>query len=452
MKKFFVSVGLAAAGAVGLQTTRAFALDAPNPRLWNVSASLRGFYDDNYDTLTQKKGSFGFEVSPQIGFSVPMQQTEFGMRYTYGLYYYQDRQEIGVNPVDQSHQLDLWLDHSFTVRWSAKLQDTLAIGQEPELIQGGTPFRVEGNNVANTATFSLNTDWTREFSTSLSISDRFYDYSNSGATVTDPVVADQINPTPPPYVYVTGTGTPGSVVSSLAGLLNRIENSANLDLQWHLATETMFFVGGSVSQVNYLGNEDVSYFSPFPYTQNILYRSSDRDNRSFGGHVGIQHNLLENLSVSVQVGAEYIDDYNDPLSSPSFSPTASVSLIYTYLPGSYAQLGFNHGQNATDVITPDAHGRITMSQESSMIYASINHQFTPKLAGVVIGSFQYSDFNYGAYSSQPDKDFSLGVNLKYTFNRHFSAEIGYNFDDLQSGIDGRAYTRNRVYLGMGAAY
>ena len=118
-------------------------------------------------------------------FSIPMQQTEFGMRYTYGLYYYQDRESRSLNPFDQSHQVDLWVDHSFTERWEAKLQDTLAIGQEPELIQAGVPYRINGNNIANTATLSLHTDWTRLFSTQLAFSDRIYSFENSGATTAD---------------------------------------------------------------------------------------------------------------------------------------------------------------------------------------------------------------------------------------------------------------------------
>jgi hypothetical protein len=83
---------------------------------------------------------------------------------------------------------------------------------------------------------------------------------------------------------------------------------------------------------------------------------------------------------------------------------------------------------------------------------SINHRITPKLMGTIIGNFQYSEFTSGQYVSQPDIDYNLGLNLKYSFNEHFSAEVGYNFDDLQSGIDGRAYDRNRVYLGLGASY
>jgi len=63
-------------------------------KLWSVSGTLRGFYDDNYNTQpsgTFKRSSFGFEFSPYVSLNVPLQQTELGLRYTYGLYYYQAR-------------------------------------------------------------------------------------------------------------------------------------------------------------------------------------------------------------------------------------------------------------------------------------------------------------------------------------------------------------------------
>ena len=85
-----------------------------------------------------KQGSFGFEFSPQLELNVPLQQTELGMRYIYGLYYYQDRENLGQNPIDQSHQFDLWVDHAFTERWQARVQDSFVVGQEPELIDPNT--------------------------------------------------------------------------------------------------------------------------------------------------------------------------------------------------------------------------------------------------------------------------------------------------------------------------
>jgi hypothetical protein len=89
---------------------------------------------------------------------------------------------------------------------------------------------------------------------------------------------------------------------------------------------------------------------------------------------------------------------------------------------------------------------------SSTVYGSINQKLTPKLMGSAIGRWQHSVYNGGIYDGQADDYYSLGLNLSYTFNPHLSAEAGYNFDDLQSNIPGNTYTRNRVYLGVSAAY
>jgi len=133
-----------------------------------------------------------------------------------------------------------------------------------------------------------------------------------------------------------------------------------------------------------------------------------------------------------------------------------VSLIYTYLPGSYAELGFNQVINSTDVVAPNnvvgGNGEIALNQESSVLYGSINHQITPKLLGTLIGTWQYSTYNEGAYNGQPDNYYTVGLNLSYSFTPHFSAEFGYNYNDLQSNITTRGYSQNIVYLGVTASY
>ena len=394
--------------------------------MWNVAGTLRGFYDDNYDTAPSgaKIGSFGFEVSPQISLNVPLQQTELGVRYIYGLYYYEKREDWDQDPIDQTHQFDLWLDHAFSERWQARVQDSFVVGQEPELIDPNTSVtsRVNGNNIRNTGTVTLHTDWTKLFSTDLGYQNTFYDYENSGGNVNDP---------------------------SLAGLLNRIEQSIWLNLQWEVQPETFFQVGGRFGLVDYTGNEPVA--SAMPYSSYVYY-SDSRNNRSYIGYLGFQHNFLPNLSVNAQGGFQYTDSYNDPYGSPSTAPYAVLSTVYTYAPGSYAQIGFTESQNSTDVIQPDAQGRITQFEQSSTLYGSVNHKLTPKLLGTLIGRWQHSVYNQGYYNNQAIDDYSLGVDLSYSFTPHFSADAGYNYDDVNSQVPGNTYTRNRVYLGVTASY
>src|ERR1017187_834502 len=432
MKKFFVSVGLIAAGTASLQAAYAPDWNSTSASMWSVSGTLRGFYDDNYETAANgaKQGSFGFELSPELEFNVPLQQTELGMRYVYGLYYYQKREELGENPIDQTQQLDLWADHAFTERWRARVEDVFIMGQEPELIDPNTSVarRVNGNNIRNTGTLIVNTVWTRLFSTAFSYQNSFFDYNNSGATVDN-------------------LATQGA---SLAGLLNRIEQLVSLDFQWHVAPETVAFFGGQFGVVNYTGNEPIAINTGTSGPP--IYFSDARDDRSYYGYVGVQHNLLANLGLTGKIGAQYTDNYNDPNGSASINPYADLSLIYTYLPGSYAQLGFTQTQNATDQVAPDSNGHITLNQESSTVYASINHKLTAKLLGTVIGRWQHSIYNGGFYNNQASDYYNLGVNLSYSFNQHFSADVGYNFDDLVSKVVGNNYTRNRIYLGVSAAY
>ena len=441
MRKFFVSMGLAVAGTAGLHAAYAPDLGPlASTKMWNVSATLRGFYDDNYDTANSglsPRGSYGFEVSPQLMLAVPLQQTELGLRNTYSMTYYQERDSLGQSPIDQSDQLDLWVDHAFTERWQAKVLDSFVVAQEPQLLNpngsgASLPFRVTGDNIVNNATINLNTDWTRLFSTSLTYHNSFYDYQNSDGTAANP---------------------------SLAGLLNRIDQTVSLDFQWRFSAETMAFFGGSFEQVNYTGDEPIvptiTYLvlTPSPHFVTVPGRSSDsRNNRQYTGYVGLEHNFLPNLNVSAKVGATYTEYYNDSLSSPSVTPYVVLSAIYTYSPGSYLQIGLNQSQNATDVIQPDATGKITQDQESTYLYGSINHQITPKLMGTLIGSWQYSTFQSGAYNNMSDSYYGLGLNFSYAFTPHFSAEAGYNFDDVQSDIYQRGYTRNRVYIGVTAAY
>ena len=89
--------------------------------------------------------------------------------------YYQEREKLGQNPIDQSDQLDLWVDHAFTERWQAKVMDTFVVAQEPELLNSQRrgdplPSASKEDNIVNTGTITLNTDWTRLFSTSLRLS------------------------------------------------------------------------------------------------------------------------------------------------------------------------------------------------------------------------------------------------------------------------------------------
>jgi hypothetical protein len=425
MKKIFISVGLAASAA-GVSSAVAQDMQTASPKLWNVSSRLRGFYDDNYSYGSNKKGSWGWEFSPSISGNVDMQQTDFGARYTFGMFFYLQRSNDGVDPIDYTHEGDIWLDHAFDQTLKVNVADSLVVAQDPNLVQGGATVRVGGNNLNNQGRVTLSKEWTRQFSTATYYNNKLVIYSDATAT-----------PTPN-----TNGGNPSN-----AALLNRIEQGVGNDFRWEFRPQTVGFVGYQYAWVDYTDNQQIA-----PPTT-VRYYSDSRNYRAHYGYIGAEHVFSPSLSATGKVGASYVDLYNDPLgSSDSWAPYADLSATYTYVPGSYVQLGFRQDISATSEAMPGSDGQLTQYQRVSTAYADWTHRFDSKITGSVIGQYSYASFKDGAFDGQPENTVNVGVNLNYQFNQHFWAEAGYNFDELFSNASNRGYTRNRVYIGVGASY
>ena len=429
MKKVFVSIGLVASAA-GLSSALGQDMQVAQPKWWDASATLRGFYDDNYTVSDNKSSSVGWEVSPSIAANVDLQQTDFGGRYTFGAYYYEDRASSGADPYDYTHEGDLWLSHAFNETLRMKVTDSLVIAQDPELVQGGATTRVEGNNLANHARLTIDKEWTRQFSTSTHYQNSLFIYDDSSSPLNPP-----------------GTDP------SQAALLNRMEQRIGNDFQWQFQPETMGFVGYEYTMVRYTGDAAVAPPPPTFTGPLTPYYSDSRDYNAHYLYVGAQHQFTPSVSGTGKIGGTYIDLYNNQYGdSTSFAPYADMNLTYTYRPGCYLQGGYRQDISSTSEVAPGSDGELTQYQETSVFYADVTHRITPKLSGTFISQYIYQSFKDGAYSGQPENTIDLGVNLTYEFTRHFSAEAGYNYDQLFSNVAGREYNRNRVYLGLTASY
>src|SRR5260370_33437565 len=133
MNKVIASAGLLALGAVVVQNVQA-QWTAGSDKSWSVSATLRGFYDDNYNTQpdgTNRVSSYGFEVRPQVGWNVDLGATTIDLRYVYQMKYYDARPN---NKYDQDHDFEVLLNHNFNNRYSVDFSDGFVIDQEPEII------------------------------------------------------------------------------------------------------------------------------------------------------------------------------------------------------------------------------------------------------------------------------------------------------------------------------
>jgi hypothetical protein len=431
MKKIVASVGLVALGASGLSAASVAGLSAETVKPWTVSATLRGFYDDNLNSShSDKQDVFGVEASPSLGFAWASDLTSISLGYTYTFKYYDHRPAGNTDRYDQEHEFNVALAHTFSPRASLSVKDSFVIGQEPDTLRSGNFFegplqRLAGDNIRNLGTITLNAQLTRSFGVEVGYVNSYFDYSQHGAV----------------------TDLSGNFFPSASGLLDRIEHAGHLDGRWQFAPETTGVLGYEFREVNYIGDEFIS--DPFGIDP---LKSDVRDSRSHYGYLGVDHAFRPDLSGSVRLGARFTDYYNDPTGANDVSPYAMASLRYVYLPESWLEAGFSFDQTATDQFSIASDGNITRSADSASFWASIHHQFTPQLSGTLLGQVQNSELNGGTEDGRRDLFYIIGISLEYKINTYLSTHIGYNFDKLDSDLNGRSFDRNRVYVGVTASY
>ncbi len=421
MKKLFKAASLISAGATLLSTASAHAAEGSS-KPWTLSAGLRGFYDDNIFTSNNKIDvtgdgvpdkrvfkSFGIEVTPGVHFNLPLENTVISLGYTYGLRWYDDRPGKSY---DQSHMVDFAVSHTFSPRYKLMLFDQLAVAQEPEQVApissaGGTisqTVRSEGNNLRNTAGLDLTVQVSPLWSVVLGYRNNFYSYD----------------------------------FAAYANVLDRMENLPSIAARYQLTPKTVISGNYQYGDVNY---DKADY----------------RDNRSHYVFAGLDQSFTSQLVASIRAGAQFVDWYHaaDGARQDAISPYVDVNLTYAYLPGSTAQVGYRHARNATDIDLAPTTASL-LDQESDLVYASINHQITPKLRVSLVGQYQISEF-IGVVKNNPQdgksEDYlSVGVTLNYKISSYLSAEAAYYYDRLASDIDFRDYSRNRVFVGIRATY
>jgi hypothetical protein len=443
MNKFIASVGLVALGAANVQAQSV--ITAPATKWWNVQATVRGFYDDNINTTPDRKDqdpaatpipkvhAWGFEVSPKVGVAWGNDQTSITADYKYSFIWYDHRPADNTQKYDQDHTFNLMLNHAFNERYAIHVHDSFVIGQQPDALRRDAafyaPFRVSGDNKVNVGGIVFNAELTPLLGLELGYENAWFDYADHG---------------------VVDNGT--VFIASNSGLLDRIEQTPHLALQWHAMPDTTASLGYRFQQINYTGNEIIGGAStgpgPFP-------KSDIRDNRGHTLYVGLDHKFNPELYGSVEAGGTYYDYYN--MHETAWGPYARLSLTYVYMQDSSVQVGFQEGRSATDVfgvIDATTVGEIVRDAETSVVFANLRQKIVPKLYGNLLGTFQNSNFKGGGdqFNNKSEQFYEFGANLQYQFNPYFSAMVGYDFDKLESDLGGRSYTRNKVYIGATASY
>jgi len=442
MKRLVATVGLAAFGAAGLQAQTIPTLTANPTKPWSVSGTLRGFYDDNLNTApegTHKQGVFGFEVSPNLAFQWGNDQTKVSAAYVYSFKYYDHTPTGQSQRYDQDHAFNIALEHAFSHRTQLVAGDSFVVGQEPDYLRAGNSLatfqRIPGNNIRNYGSISLKEQFTRLFGIEVGYNNAYYDYAAHGV----------------------GGDPNTAIIPSESGILDRIEHTLHLDTLWTLQPETVLVFGYQFRWADYTGNEEIGFQTVNGEPVGVM--SSDRNYEEHYAYLGVNHVFRPDLSASARVGARFIDFYNDPNGNGNgWGPYAQLTLDWTYAQDSGIEIGLSEDINTTDITgqtaSVDAASSFTSSQETTVIWGSLHHRFTPRLRGSVMAQFQNGTFKGGGgeFNNKSEQDYLVGLNLNYQFSPHWSTELGYNYDKLSSELPNRSFDRNRVYIGVTAGY
>ena len=436
MNKFAASLGLVALGTTALHAVESTALNSmQSSKPWSVAASLRGFYDDNINTTPTKQGSAGFDISPSVNYGLAGDQSSFNLGYQLTAKYYDNRPAGQSDNWDFTHQFNGAFAHTFSPRVNMNVNDSFVIGQEPDMLRAGNlPFStvqvVPGNNIVNYGNIDFNIEATQLLGFNVGYGNAYYNYADDNGSLI-PVLQ--------------------AVSPSQAGLLNRVDHRFHIDSQWKLRPETIGILGYLYGQTVYTADEGILILN----TGQVVL-SNNKNNRSHTFYAGVQHAFTPTLSGTLKGGAQYYDYYGDVTGqSPNeWSPYVMANLRYLIQTTTTANVGFSYSKSASDLAGQNGASSYVLDTEVALLYGSLTHEIVSHLVGTASATAQYATYNGGgaSFDGQHYLFFQLGFDLAYQFTPNFSAHGGYNFDVNDSDIPGQSYNRNRVYLGLTAAY
>ncbi len=401
MNKKIITLGVAAIGVAGVQ-----AADAG--KVWEVTASLRGFYDDNYTTSPDQlaEESWGIEVSPGINFTLGEgTDMEFSAGYAFGMRYYEDRESDNE---DYGHELGISLDKKFSDTSVLLLSNGLVVAQEPEILNGGTPLRIEGDNLRNTFAARYRRVLSGSTGVDIGYGNSIFDYE------------EQYH----------------------SALLDRSYNEVSLDVFYGMA-ETEYYAGYRYSSTDFEG--DVLQ------VPGLVFNPAARSNHAHAGYVGARHQLDKNILANVRAGVQNVDYYDFDLMpglipEDESSPYVDARMEWEYAEGSKLVAGATLARGATDLQAAD--------QEISSVYAQLLHKISGRVHGTLTGRFQDAEISGGGerLDGKEESLLLLGASLTYAVADNIWAEVSYNYDELDSDVPYRSFERNYLSVGIGTTY
>jgi len=377
-------------------------------KVWEVTASLRGFYDDNYTTSPEAlaEESWGIEVSPGINLTIGEgTDLEFNAGYAFGMRYYEDRESDNE---DYGHELGISLNKAFSDTSRLQLTNGFVVAQEPEILNGGTPLRTEGDNLRNTFSARYRRILSGSTGVQIGYGNSIYDFEEEYHSA----------------------------------LLDRSYNEVNLDV-FYGTPQTEYYAGYKFSSTDFDGNA--------LQVPGLDFKPDARNNNAHYGYVGARHQLDKNIFADVKAGVQNVDYYDFDLMpglipEDETSPYVNALMEWGYAEGSKLVAGVSLARGATDLQAAD--------QETTSVYAQLLHKVSARIHGTLTGRYQDSEISGGGgkLDGKEESLLLLGASLTYAVADNIWAELAYNYDELDSDIPHRSFERNYVSVGIGTSY
>ena len=319
--------------------------------------------------------------------------------------YYEDRESDNE---DYGHELGISLNKAFSNTSRLQLTNGFVVAQEPEILNGGTPLRTEGDNLRNTFSARYRRILSGSTGVEIGYGNSIYDFEEEYHSA----------------------------------LLDRSYNEVSLDV-FYGTPQTEYYAGYQFSSTDFDGNA--------LQVPGLDFKPDARNNNAHYGYVGARHQLDKNFFADVKAGVQNVDYYDFDLMpglipEDETSPYVDARMEWGYAEGSKLVAGVSLARGATDLQAAD--------QETTSVYAQLLHKVSARIHGTLTGRYQDSEISGGGgkLDGKEESLLLLGASLTYAVADNIWAELAYNYDELDSDIPHRSFERNYVSVGIGTSY
>jgi hypothetical protein len=369
-----------------------------------ISASIRGGYDDNVTTSNiGRQESWFTNAGLSVSYSLGTPRTQLALEWNSGFTYYWDQADsvgVGNDQWEPNVNLRLVLTHKASPRLTFDVSAYATYQSEPDFRLAQGINRRGGNFFFTQDQFKVSYLWTPRFSTATSYTLTALKYEES----------------------------------EIGAFQDRFENT--------FGNEFRFLVWPTTSMVGEYRFQVVTYdeISRDSTTQYILG--------------GIDHRFNPRFNASFRAGAEFRKADEEEGDGDRSSPYFEGALIYALGQKTTVSWTTRYGIEESDAL-------LNPGRETFRTGLQAHHNFTPRVSGSLAAFYQHDEY-FGTTIQNPpgsptpttvigsftEEALDVALSVRYALTRYFGIEAGYTHTEVWGNLSLREYSRNRYWAGL----